>query len=234
MAKIINSILDFFYPKFCLSCGKENVYLCHECFLKIKIFDSPFCPYCKTRSFNGKIHKECSKNLSGFVAATSYSDDLLRKVIDAFKYNFVMELKDPLAFLILKFLKENPEIEFFKNPIDFLILPVPLHDRRLHWRGFNQSTRIGKVLSPILKIPLKEDVLFRKKDTPPQSKIKNVKEKMENIQKSFFVKNTELTRNKKIILLDDVATSLSTMEEAAKELKQNGVEEIWGLSVAKG
>ena len=148
-AQISEMLLDFLYPKFCLSCGKERIYLCTDCFSKIKIFAAPFCPYCKSRSPDGRICKECRKSLSGFVAAASYSDELLRKLIDAFKYNFVREIVDPLAFLILKFLKENIEIEFFKNPLDFLILPIPLHPRRLRWRGFNQASEIGKKLSLI-------------------------------------------------------------------------------------
>lgn len=228
------SILDFLYPKFCLSCGKEKSYLCPDCFPKIKIFPAPFCPYCNKRSPEGKICKNCQKSLSGFVAAAPYSNELLRKLIDAFKYNFVKELSASLAFLILKFLKENPEIEFFKNPLNFLILPIPLHPRRLRWRGFNQAVEIGKILSPLLKIPMEENLLLRKRYTKPQVRIKRKEEKEENVKGIFSVKNSEEIKNKKIILLDDVATSLATMEEAGKVLKENGIKEIWGLAIAKG
>lgn len=231
---IRDAILDFLYPKFCLSCGKEKTYLCPVCFSKIKTFSAPFCPYCNFRSPEGRICKKCKRNLSGFVVAVSYRDELLRKVIDAFKYNFVKELVEPLAFLLFKFLKENPEIEFFKNPFDFLILPIPLHRQRLRWRGFNQALEIGKIISLLLKIPLKEDILFRQKDTKPQVGLKEEKEKKKNIEGVFKIENKDKIQDKKIILLDDVATTLSTIEEAAKVLKENGVKEVWGLAIAKG
>ena len=81
---------------------------------------------------------------------------------------------------------------------------------------------------------MREDALFREKHAEPQAKLKKKEEKRRNIEGVFSVKNGEKIKNKKIILLDDVATSLATMEEAAKVLKQNGVKEIWGLVVAKG
>lgn len=229
------SILDFFYPKYCIACGKEKTYLCAGCFSKIKIFQSTRCPYCNYRSFDGRVCKNHKKYLIGFVTASSYSDVILRKVIDAQKYNFVKELSKPLALLILKFLKGNSEIEFFKNPTDFLIIPIPLHPRRLRWRGFNQSEEIAKELSPLLKIPFKNKILIRKKHTKPQVKLKE-KEKIENIKDAFEIniKLENKLKNKKFILLDDVATTLSTLEEAAKTLKSFGIKEIWGLTVAKG
>lgn len=238
---IKEKILDFFYPRFCLFCQKEKTYLCPECFSKIKIYPSPFCPYCRSRSPDARICKRCKKALFGFVAAASYKDEVLRILIDHFKFNFIKELTGPLAFLIFKFLKENPEIEFFKNPLDFWLVPIPLHPRRLRWRGFNQAKEIAKVLSPLLKIPLKSDLLLRKKSTKPQAKIKGeIKEieklKKENVKGVFSLneKYKNFLSSKKVILVDDVATSLATLEEAGKTLKEAEVEEIWGLVVAKG
>ncbi len=233
--EITEKILNFFYPKFCIGCRKEKTYLCPECFSKIEIFKNPKCPYCDYRSFDGEICKNHKKYLQGFVGAAPYSDELLRKIIDTQKYNFVKELSKPLALLILKFLKENTEIKFFKNPTDFLIVPIPLHNRRLRWRGFNQAEEITKELSPLIKIPYESRALIRKKYTKPQARLKE-KEKKENIKDAFEVNNRFLTKikNRKIILLDDVATTLSTLEEVAKTLKSAGVKEIWGLTVARG
>ncbi|HOK35625.1 MAG TPA: ComF family protein [Candidatus Pacearchaeota archaeon] len=229
------ALLDFLFPKFCLGCGKEKTYFCPECFAKIKIFSAPICPYCERISPTGKICKDCQKNLTGFIAAGPYQDELLRKIIDVFKYQFVKELATPLALFIWKFLEQNQEIEFVKNPLDFLLVPIPLHQRRKRERGFNQSEEIGKVLSPLLKIPMQNDILVRKKYTKPQAKLKIGRE--ENIKDAFKInQNIKIgsLQNKKIILLDDVATTLSTLEEAGKVLKESGIKEIWGLTVAKG
>lgn len=231
---IRENILNFLFPKFCLFCGKEKSYLCAKCFSKIAIFSSPFCPYCKLRSPDGKICGKCKKSLTVFISASPYSDDNIRKIIETFKYKFVKELANPLALLLLKFIHQNPEIEFFKNPLDFLILPIPLHKRKQRERGFNQAEEIGKEISPLLKIPIRTDILFRKKYTSSQTKIKDRKEKEKNVKNVFKVRNPEEIKNKKIILLDDVSTSSATMESAAKSLKEKGIKEIWGLTIAKG
>lgn len=248
LLRIREKLLDFFYPKFCLVCDKEGVYLCPECFSKIKTFPAPFCPYCQLRSFDGKVCKNCPparhlespgtwragrKSIWGFITAISYKEKDARKLIDTFKYSFIKELAKPLAFLIFKFLKENPEIEFFKNPLDFVILPIPLHSRRLRWRGFNQAEEIGKELVPLLKIPMKTNIIFRRRYTEPQVEL-GIKERKENVKEAFKVLNLEKIKNKKIILLDDVATTLSTLEETAKVLKKSGVKRVWALTVAKG
>jgi len=228
-------ILDLFFPKFCILCQKEGSYLCENCFFNLEVFASPFCPYCQKRKINGKICPNCKISLSGFVAATDYQFEGIKTVIETFKYRFVKSLAPYLASLILKFLSQNPEIEFFKNPTDFILTPVPLHKRRLRWRGFNQAEEIAKILSLKLKIPLKSDLLFRKRFTLPQVEVKGQKERKENIKNAFQInpKFGKFVWKKKVILVDDVATTLSTLEEGAKVLKKHGAKEIWGLVVAK-
>jgi len=231
----LEPLLDIFYPKFCLSCKKEKVYLCADCFSKIEIFQSPYCPYCGLRSFNGLICKNHKKALKGFVSATPYNQEIVKKLIDNLKYSFVKEIAKTLALLMFKFLKENPEIEFFKNPDGFILIPVPLHKRRLCWRGFNQSEEIAKELSPLIKIPIKNDLLFKIKPTKPQVGLQK-EARIKNIENSFLVNKNKLKLilNKKIILIDDVATTLSTLEEAAKTLKKAGAKEVWGIAIAHG
>lgn len=225
--------LDILFPKFCLGCGKEKIYLCPDCFSKITLFSAPFCPYCDNRTYNGKIHKGCKKNLTGFVGAVSYNDKFCRKIIATYKYSLVKELSEPLSYLVYKFLVFNPEVEFLKNPLDFLIVPIPLHSQKLRQRGFNQAEEISKRLSPLLKIPL-ENILLRDKNTASQTKIENYEQRRDNIKGAFRVKDGTEIQSKKVILVDDVATSLSTLEEAAGELRFCGASEVWGLVVAKG
>jgi ComF family protein len=235
MKEVFEKILDLFFPKVCILCHKEGSYLCENCFFDLKIFSSPFCPYCQKRKADGKICPQCKIYLSGFVAATNYQFEGIKKIIETFKYQFVKSLAPYLASLILKFLTQNPEIEFFKNPTDFILTPVPLHKRRLRWRGFNQSEEIAKILSLKLKIPLKNNLLFREKLNLPQVKVKGKKERKENIKNAFQInpKFEKFIQDKKIILVDDVATTLSTLEEAARTLKKYRTKEIWGLVVAK-
>ncbi|MFH0987650.1 MAG: double zinc ribbon domain-containing protein [Patescibacteria group bacterium] len=229
------TVLDFFYPRLCLGCGKEGSYFCPDCFIKIELSKSASCPYCKSRSFDGKICKNCRNYLYGFVSAVSYKEKSARKLIDSLKYNFVKEIARTLAFLIFKFLRDNPEVEFFKNPLDFLVVPIPLHLRRLRWRGFNQAEEIAKDLSPLLKIQLENNFLSRIHHTESQVEL-GVTERKLNIKNAFKINPlfSKEAAKKKIILVDDVATTLSTLEEAARVLKEGCTEKIWGLTVAKG
>ncbi len=235
--KLQLQFLDFFFPKTCVLCHKEGSFLCLDCFSKIKIKFGPHCPFCKKRVPDGRICKNCRNKekspLNGFINITSYSDKDIRKIIDGFKYDFLKELNSPILALFIKFFKENQEIEFVKNPDDFIIIPIPLFWKRLHWRGFNQVEVLGDPLAQFLHIPFKNDILKRIKNTSPLAKMDDPLNRKKEIEGAFLIKNKNEVKNKKIILLDDVATTLSTLSEAAKLLKDSGAKEIWGLVFAK-
>jgi len=108
-----------------------------------------------------------------------------------------------------------------------------LEKRKLKQRGFNQAEEIAKELSSFLKIPLVSDCLTKIKETLPQVELSG-KKREENIKGVFLVKNNEKTRGRKVLLVDDVYTTGSTMEEAARVLKTAGAKEVWGVVVARG
>ncbi|GAI27128.1 unnamed protein product [marine sediment metagenome] len=110
---------------------------------------------------------------------------------------------------------------------------MPLDKKRLKRRGFNQAEEIAKVLSEILDIPLINDALLKIKETLPQVKLSE-KDREENIKGIFLCQKPEKIKNKKTLLVDDVYTTGSTMEEAARILKKAGAKEVWGIAVARG
>ena len=224
--RFLNFILELFYPKFCLGCGKEGTWICSDCFEKIKALDSFYCPVCRKRLPNGEICKTCSgkTKLSKFFAAARYESPLIKKAVHKLKYNFIKDLAPPLSSLIINFLKN------FNFDSDFLIIPVPLHKSREHWRGFNQANELAKEISKSLRVPLDSNELTKIKNVPPQVEVKDYQKRKENIQGAFRVKRPELLRNKRVILIDDVYTSGSTMEECATQLLKAGVKEIWGVA----
>ncbi|MDI6895681.1 MAG: phosphoribosyltransferase family protein, partial [Bacillota bacterium] len=114
----------------------------------------------------------------------------------------------------------------------WILIPVPLEKKRLRWRGFNQAEEIGKHLSFYFKIPLLKDVLMKIKETPAQVELE-AKTRKEILRRAFFIKNKSLIENKKIILVDDIYTTGSTMEECARILKEAGAKEIIGIVVAR-
>jgi ComF family protein len=226
-------LLDLFFPKFCFGCKKEGGYLCEDCLATIGVLESQFCPGCQKRLLDGRVCPACKKfiKLNGLYFAAPYKNNLIKKLITQFKYEpFVKELRETLAHLIITYLElcDKKESDFS----EFYLIPVPLEIKRLKWRGFNQSEEIGKELIKFLKIPLVSDVLYKIKETPPQMKL-SAEARIENIKGAFLVKNREKIIGRKILLIDDVYTTGSTMQECARVLKESGAKEIWGVAVAR-
>ena len=220
ISKIKNFLLDVFFPKFCFGCQREGSYLCPDCKSVLDI--------------SGFHLENKTKNLEDLYFALEYRAPLTKKLVQKFKYEpFAREIASDLASLIIEHFQQLEKAPaFLKEKGGTLIVPIPLEKRRLRWRGFNQAEEIGKVLSKFLEIPLLSSLLFKIKETPPQIVLSG-RERKENVKGTFLVKNKGLAENKKILLIDDVYTTGSTMEEAAKVLKEAGAKEIVGIAFAR-
>jgi len=241
--RIKKFILDTLFPISCVICKKENAWFCQNCFEKIEIVSEQVCPYCeKISSTKGAICPKCKlyfskKNkeifLDNLLVSAKYKRGRLSKVIHVYKYNFISDLSIPLGKIILKALVKN------NIPIPDLIIPIPLHPRRLRWRGFNQAELLADFISLNLtiglEIPIEKNVLQRKKYTPPQMKIKSYKERVSNMQGAFCLKKEEIKKikNQNILLIDDVSTTGSTLLECAKILKFFGAKKVFGAVIAR-
>lgn len=216
-ARIKNFILDLFFPKFCLGCQKEGEYLCQDCRSILEI---------------SSIHQKYStKNLNDLYFALPYQNPLVKNLIKLFKYEpFIKELSESLSSLIIEHFQliEKPLTDFS----NFILIPIPLKEKRERWRGFNQAEEIGKKLSKFLKIPLFCDVLIKIKETLPQVELSDI-ERKENIKGAFKIKNKEKIEGRKILLVDDIYTTGSTLEEAARVLKEAGAKKIIGIVIAR-
>jgi len=230
--------LDILFPKFCVNCQREGNYICQDCFALIDISDRQYCPFCISNekyaaSDNFKTCYFCkkTKNLDGLFCAASYQNPIIRKLISEFKYEpFVRDYSKILSQIIILHLALSHKIDFLK---DFLITPVPLFFKKTKQRGFNQSEEIAKYLSWFLKIPVLKNTLVRVRNTFPQASLSKEK-RGENIKKAFSCLTPEAVENKKILLVDDVFTTGSTIEECAFVLKNSRAKEVWGIVVAKG
>jgi len=226
--------LNLFFPRFCFGCQREGSYLCQDCQGVLEILESHYC-LCKEAirlPEAGKCRKCGSKKLNGLSFALSYQNNLAKKLIQQFKYEpFIKELSKTLASLIISHfqLTEKQKTDFS----DFLLIPVPLDKKRLKWRGFNQSEEIGKELAKYFAVPLMTDILLKTKSTLPQVELSDL-EREENIKGAFWVKNKEKIKGRKILLVDDVYTTGSTLEESARLLKEAGAKEVWGAVIARG
>ena len=228
-----NFALSVLFPRFCLSCQKEGSYLCEDCLSIIEISEHQYCLCKKPQRIwqGGKCQRCVSRKLNGLYFAVPYQNSLVQNLIKLFKYKpFIRELSKPLASLMIN------HFQLLDNPpafSEFLLLSIPLEKRKLKQRGFNQAEEIAKELSSFLKIPLISDCLIKIKETFPQVEL-TAEARKENIKRVFLVKNTEKIRGRKILLVDDVYTTGSTMEEGARALKIAGAKEVWGVAVARG
>ncbi|QTA89588.1 ComF family protein [Desulfonema magnum] len=156
--------------------------------------------------------------------------------IRSFKYNEDIRLARPFGMLLFcAFIRH-----WDKGDID-IVMPVPLHIRRLRKRGFNQAyvlirkwPRMAKSLNTDLShIQIKRNVLVRTKNTIQQATLKSQAERMENIKDAFSIKKSSEIKGKRILLVDDVYTTGATSDECAKVLLNNGAEYVDILSLAK-
>ncbi|HHE76898.1 MAG TPA: ComF family protein [Candidatus Parcubacteria bacterium] len=253
IAKIKNFAIELLFPKFCLVCGKEGSYLCQDCFSLIEISENQYCPFCSSPKIvaDGRTCPSCrpAKNLDGLYSATSYNNYIIKSLIHQFKYSYVKELADSLSDLIIAHLINLNLVETIsdnKNKTNgifgqgliknkklngFILTPIPLHQKKLRRRGFNQSEELAKSLSKKLNIPA-INILTKIRQTPNQVDLTK-EEREKNIRNAFICRRTGL-KGKKVLLVDDVFTTGSTMEEAAKTLKNSDVKEVWGIVIARG
>ena len=219
---------------------------------------------------SGKLCQTCKRSalknkdffLDALIVAAKYRENDLSRIVHFYKYNLVRDLHLPLGRVMTKAFLDND------LPLPELIVPVPLHKKRLRWRGFNQSELladyISENLTPGMEIPVLNDLLVRKKHTTPQMKVRKYSERKKNIRDAFEVNikchpelacsardsgpnklkkidsgsETEMTKsnilkNKKIILVDDIATTGATLNECAKVLKSAGAKKVFGIVLAR-
>jgi len=236
--KIWSFFVDLLFPIECLDCGREGEWLCAGCFLKIKIVDRQVCQGCGRFGLNGAVCSHCKPDwaLDRVLAALDYDRMIPAKLIKTLKYGFVKDVSLVLAKIFLKFYHSSKlqglVPDFGGRRIIFI--PVPLHPKRLRWRGFNQSELIARPIAQALGGELLNGVLIRAKNVLPQTKFKGA-ERLKNIEGCFkFIGEANQIKGKIVILVDDVITTGATMNECAKALKLAGAKKVWGFAIARG
>ena len=119
------------------------------------------------------------------------------------------------------------------NPIGGEVLvPVPIHAKRLKERGYNQSALLARELSKLSSLTLVDDSLIRVRHTRPQARTPSGAERFDNVDGAFKCLNHRLER-RKVVLVDDVSTSGSTLDACAQATKAAGATSVWGLTLAR-
>jgi ComF family protein len=212
LARNISDLTDLFFPKLCITCGNRLIsqehYLCMNCW-----YDLPVTNFHKNADnkvaqlFWGRVEIENATSFFGYKKGSRY-----RELIHFIKYKGLKELGFETGRRFGLVLAKT--VEF--NKID-VVVPVPLHKRKLKKRGFNQSDWIASGIAEALKKPVSTENLFRHIYTQTQTK-KNRFERFVNVEGIFAIKEPYKFEGKHILLIDDVVTTGSTLEACAVEL----------------
>lgn len=232
------ALLNFFLPPRCLFCGQiidglKNIPACSSCLAALIFFSSPKCPKCgigfATAEGPDHLCARCLKGELNFTLARALGPytGLMAELITRFKYQGATYLAHPLGMLMADYKDEN----FHWAHIDMLV-PVPLHPRRLQERGFNQSLLLARVISRVHKIPLEVNALERIRYTQPQTQLSG-SEREKNMRGAFRVRKNNLPVGNNILLVDDVFTSGATVGECARVLKEAGARQVQVLTLAR-
>jgi competence protein ComFC len=229
------NILNFLFPIDCAGCGREDAWLCEDCLSTLPLGRNEKCIFCGSESPLGRTCAACaaSHSLDGVFVCADYENKIISTLIKKLKYSFARELGDVLGEIAVRFLKKSIlEEKISKAPFtDWQVLPVPLHKKRLNWRGFNQAEIIATYFAGQFGLEISQE-LARSKYKKPQARLSGL-ERQENIKDCFAWIGADLNK-KNILLIDDVATTGSTLNEAGKTLKRAGAGKVFGLVIAKG
>lgn len=234
LSTLSNFLLDLLYPKRCLSCGKFGQYICDHCVSMIQLIDTSICPICRKPAIGGRTHPRCQTRytLDGLISFFKYKG-VIREAIKRIKYKpFAFDIAKSLVNLAVKDTDQSRTsiIQIIKEkPV---LVPIPLHRSRERWRGFNQAEVLGEVLAEEWNLNFVPHLLVRIKKTQPQYGLDS-KERKENIQDAFSVNSQFAIGNWKIILIDDIWTTGTTMRACGNLLKRAGAKSVWGLTMAR-
>jgi ComF family protein len=232
---LVQKLLSHLFPSRCILCHQtikehavnNHVELCANCY-KTQPFNSTCCVRCALPLAEDTVENtlcgRCIRKLPEFDYAHSlfrYEDDIIR---------LVHQLKFSEKITYARSIGEILQSKL--NPADMpeCLLPVPLHASRLRQRGFNQSIEISRIISKKLELPIEYNAVVRQRSTSSQTGL-NAQQRRKNIKGAFSL--CCKINYKHVLIIDDVMTTGSTVNELARLLKRNNVERVGVLSIAR-
>lgn len=224
---MLNDFISLLFPDYCLSCSKSLIkaekFLCTKCQYRLPLLGKDEYKELINPRFYGKVRIDQVFGYLKFVKG-----GMAQKIIYGLKYDdhkewgtyFGLKMGD-------KMLENLGKIEYD------LVIPVPLHSKRLRSRGYNQSELLAEAISQKIEVIMYSDAVSRKIYTETSTR-KNRKERVQNPEEVFAVELPEMVCDKKILIVDDVITTGSTIEALANKLYMAGAEKIGiaGLAIA--
>ena len=228
---------DLLYPETCVVChripdGADDEKMCSECRKKIPFIEEPRCKRCSKplADMESELCGDCEGH-TFYVergAALYPYNEWMQKAVRNIKYQGELAgcsyFGKQMAERYRSWLEQiSPEV----------IVPVPIHEKKMRFRGFNQAALLAKEVGERLEIPVEENYLIRTENTSPQKGLGRT-ERMRNLQSGFQVHDEVSGRYHRILLVDDIYTTGATLEACARALKKAGTERIYFLCLCIG
>ena len=235
LEKYLDKIISVIYPRHCPVCEEivspTGRMFCKDCIRKLSFVKIPVCLKCGKEIFDAQKEycEDCAKRKKSYeygMALLNY-DELTEKIMINIKYHNKREYIKALS----KLLVSRYGSEILKLKVDVL-LPIPVHKKRLRQRGYNQSALITKEVAKELNLTYVENVLVRNKNTKAQKEL-SPEQRLANLSAAFAC-SEEAKNYSKVLLVDDIYTTGSTIEACTRLLKEKGVSEVYYVSLAIG
>jgi len=225
LARLGRLAVDLLYPPRCALCGRGGVFLCPACSAELPAAEGRRCDAC-WMPIHGAACESCRAQAPAFAtlrAPFRYEGEVHR-LVHAFKYGGQSALAASLAAPMAALQRQRP-------PVD-LIAPVPLSGRRRRQRGFNQAALLARQIGTALDLAVDES-LERRRSSPPQAQSAGVDERRRNVAGAFRVRDAAAVAGRRVLLIDDVATTGATLDECARVLLAAGAEAVTALTFAR-
>ena len=210
-------ILDLIYPPKCGICGKiSKDFLCAKCVILLE----------KQEIFEIEDTRNKKKNFDELLYVFKY-EGIIRKML----LNYKFQDKSYLYKTFVNFLLNNKKFFNIIKSYD-TIVPVPISKQRYKQRGYNQCELLGREIANIVDIQYENNCIFKQKNIIEQSKL-NKEERIRNIQGAYYLKNGKKLKNKNVLVLDDIYTTGSTVNECCKIINEAKPNKIGVLTIAK-
>jgi competence protein ComFC len=235
----LDAALCLIYPPMCQVCGNHRAnavegYVCPQCCSKVRYIEPPFCGRCGlpypgdlTTSFECTNCRDMDLYFRSARSAVA-AGGIILEIIHRYKYQRALWFESFLAGVFLR--QALKEID--RDAWD-VIVPVPLHPVKEREREFNQAARMADHLGAATGICVNENLLYRVTPTRTQTLLSR-EDRAKNVKNAFACRKEKLSRDSRIILVDDVFTTGATTNACAKALQKAGAADVCVWTVARG
>lgn len=237
LTRFVRGCTDVIFPPLCLLCGEapldRDIPFCADCLSRIRRIATPLCERCgipfDTRGGDDHLCGDCLASRPSFAVARALGiyESVLLDAIHRFKYRGKVVTGELLGRFMAAATYHGLDIPDYS-----LVIPVPLHRKKLRQRGFNQSLILAREIAKAFGLPLDFTTLKRHLDTTPQIALGR-EMRRKNVRGAFRVVDSQRLKGERILLVDDVYTTGSTVGECARALLKSGADRVGVLTLAR-